>query len=27
MEARGFELIFTEQENAETALEEYRRAL
>lgn len=27
MEARRFELIFTEQENVETALEEYRRAL
>jgi len=27
MEARGFGLIFTEQENVETALEEYRRAL
>jgi predicted Fe-Mo cluster-binding NifX family protein len=26
MEARGFELIFTEQETVETALEEYRRA-
>jgi len=27
MEARGFKLVFTGQENIETALEEYRRAL